>query len=93
MFGVCQDLNPTTAQRFISEYGLTFPVMIEQPGYDVSNRYGLEAVPTLFVIDTDSKILHSVVSFDKAEYEKVATTLGVSSPFFVQENVPVYRPG
>ena len=62
-FGICQTLEPAMAERYTTDYSLTFPILLEQPGYDVSNRYDIDVVPTLFVLDSTGKILTTVESF------------------------------
>ena len=93
VFGVCQDLELSKAVRYSNEYRLSFPVMLEQSGYDVSNRYDIDVVPTLIVIDANGSIVESVECFDRKGYEAVAKSLTVNMPFFPEDNVPSYRPG
>ena len=93
VYGVGQNLDHKTIKQYTDEYSLTFPVALEQPGYEVSNKYDIDVVPTLFLVSADSMVEQAVECFDKAGYETVAATLGVPSPFRVSDNVPAYRPG
>jgi peroxiredoxin len=44
--GISQD-DARATQKFASEYGVTFPVLLDEDGYPVSNGYGLASVPTI----------------------------------------------
>jgi peroxiredoxin len=71
ILGVSQD-NARDTALFIKEYGITFPVALDDPkNYAVSNAYGLTNVPTLFYIDPSGTIEISSVSWSKAEVEAV----------------------
>lgn len=48
------------AARFVQEYGLRFPVPLDQTG-DVSRSYLLRALPTTFFIDRDGVIRNVVI--------------------------------
>ncbi len=69
--GISQD-NPQHTRMFLKEYGVTFPVALDDPSnYAVSNAYGLSNVPTLFYIDPSGEIEISSVSWAKAEVEAI----------------------
>ena len=92
-FAVSQDNEPTT-QRFIEEYGLTFPVLLDRfdEGYPASNAYGIRAVPSLFLIEPDGTISLTMEGFEKAALEELSARVQ-AQPFREGENVPVFRPG
>jgi thiol-disulfide isomerase/thioredoxin len=52
--------SQAAAARFVEEYGLTFPVPLDQTG-EVSRRYLLRALPTSFFIDRDGVIRNVVI--------------------------------
>ena len=56
----------------MSEFGLKFPVLIDDRGYPASNQYGLTNVPTVFLIAPDGKIQVSAVGFSKPDLEDIA---------------------
>jgi len=69
--GVSQDKLKDT-RKFLSEYGVTFPVALDDPSkYVVSNAYGLTNVPTLFYIAPDGEIEVSSVGWSKADVDAV----------------------
>ena len=95
---VSQD-NASASRDFAHEFGVTFPVLLDDAGYPVSNAYGLTTVPTFFLIDPDAKVQVSSVGFGKAELEAIADALAdrrniTRSPVFrSDEAVPAYKPG
>ncbi len=97
--GISQD-DARSTTRFAKEYGITFPVLIDdESGYVVSNAYGLTNVPTIFLIDTDATVKVSSMGFDKKDLEAIAANLAEREkialvPLFgPDEVVPVNKPG
>lgn len=96
--GISQD-NAGDTREFIKEYGIKFPVLIDEHGYPASNQYGLTNVPTLFLITPDGKIKISAVGFSKPDLQDIAaqaarTTGTAAGPLFKPgEVVPDYKPG
>jgi thiol-disulfide isomerase/thioredoxin len=96
--GVGQD--PTDElERFGREFRMDIAAVADVPPYDVSNAYGIETVPTLFVIDGAGVVADTVVSWDRAGYNRasarLAELLGVepviaSDP---SDGLPPFRPG
>ena len=71
VLGISQDKLRDT-QAFRREYGVTFPVALDDPAkYVVSNAYGLTNVPTLFYIAPDGEIEISSVGWSKADVEAI----------------------
>lgn len=98
LWGVSQD-DPAATERFLKDYGVKFPALIDDRGYPVSNHYGITHVPTLFLIAPDGKIQVSSSGFSKADLEKIALEAARASgkpaaPLFKPgEAVPEYKPG
>jgi len=96
--GVSQD-NVTASRDFARDFGVSFPVLIDAPGYPVSNAYGLTTVPTFFLINQDGTVRVASVGFGKAEIESIANTLAdrrniTRVPVFrSDESVPAHKPG
>ncbi|HTQ87009.1 MAG TPA: TlpA disulfide reductase family protein [Candidatus Solibacter sp.] len=96
--GISQDEARET-DEFRSEYGLSFPALIDGEDYPVSNAYGLTNVPTLFLIQQDGTIAASFTGFDKAGLEGVSASFAdhLSKPaaavFKPDEKVPDHKPG
>ena len=96
--GVSQD-DVRASRRFADDYGVTFPVLIDEEGYPVSNGYHLTSVPTTFLIDTDASVRTVCMGFDKAGLEAIANELAErrklapAALFLASEQVPVHKPG
>ncbi len=86
-------------KEFYEEYGITFPAVLDDDGYPVSNKYGLTNVPTVFLIAPDGTVKVSSIGFSKADLEKIGAELAQytgRSPapvFRPDEVVPDYKPG
>ncbi len=74
--GISQN-KPADAKAFIRDYGVTFPVAIddEANNFVVSNAYGLTNVPTLFYISPQGEIEVSSVGWSKLDVEGVDAKL------------------
>jgi peroxiredoxin len=71
VLGVSQD-NVRDTKAFAKEYGISFPVALDNPAdYVVSNAYGLTNVPTFFYIAPDGEIEVSSVSWSRADFETI----------------------
>jgi peroxiredoxin len=96
--GISQD-DARDTREFAREFGIKFPVLIDERGYPASNQYGLTNVPTLFLIRPDGKVQTSAVGFSKADLEDIAAEAARAAgkppqPLFRRgEVVPDYKPG
>jgi peroxiredoxin len=98
VIGVSQD-DPRSTKEFNQEFGVTFPTLIDDQGYPVSNAYGLTTVPTIFWIDTGGRIKISGAGFSKNDLATIAKELAQhrklsATPLFgPDEVVPDSKPG
>jgi cytochrome c biogenesis protein CcmG/thiol:disulfide interchange protein DsbE len=98
VIGVSQD-DARGTKEFNREYGVTFPTLLDDPGYPVSNAFGLSMVPTIFLIEPGGKVKVSCMGFDKGDLEKIAAELSqrrkiAAAPLFrSDEVVPAQKPG
>lgn len=96
--GVSQD-NAADTEAFNRRFGVTFPVLLEEKGYAVSNAYGLTNVPTVFMISPSREIEFSSVSWSKAEVQELNRKLAKlnntapATVFPPGEQVPEFKPG
>jgi peroxiredoxin len=96
--GISQD-DARDTDEFRADCGVTFPLVLDEEGYPVSNRYGLTMMPTLFLIAPDGRVLVSVMGFDRGALERIGEELArragrVAAPLFgPDEAVPDYKPG
>ena len=97
---ISQD-TPEHTKLFNQEFGISVPQLfdVEAEGFPVSDAYGIEYVPTTFVIEPSGTIAESSVGWSREEFERMVSTLarlaGVEprSPFEAGETVEDYRPG
>jgi len=98
VWGVAQD-GVKDSQRFARDYSVTFPILIDDKPYRVSREYGLEYVPTLFLIEPVGSIAIESEGFSKRDLIAIQKSLAqaLSAPvgelFSPKENVPEYKPG
>jgi peroxiredoxin len=98
VYGVSQD-EAHSSRQFAKQYGLTFPILIDDHPYKVSRAYRLEYVPTLFLVAADGHIVVSGEGFSKADLLEIQKSLAQSlsaSPgalFLPTEKIPEYKPG
>jgi peroxiredoxin len=94
---VAQD-PPERVQGFAEEYDTTFDSVSDEPPYEVSNAYGIEVVPTLFLVE-DHVVIDVVESWDRDGWNRLASrlagALGQSIGPISEEGdgLPVFRPG
>ena len=90
--GVSQD-DADASLRFARDQKLEMPVMVDADPYPVSQAFGLTNVPTLFLIDSNRRIVDQCVGFDKADFVRIAETMagnaGAGPPdIFAGQDVP-----
>lgn len=89
VLGISQD-DARDTRDFCKEYGLTFPALLDEDGYSVSNLYGLTNVPTVVLVQPSGRVTVSGHGFSKRDLETVARELAAAAGKPV---VPVFRPG
>ena len=91
--GVSQDDAEGTAE-FNAAFGVRLETVSDPKdgGYAVSNAYGLEYVPALFLVEPDGRISWKSESFSKPDLESLAARWGVAM-FDASDRVPIYKPG
>jgi len=96
--GISQD-DAAKSREFAQKFGVTFPILLDEKGYPVSNGYGLTTVPTFFLIDADATVKVSCTGFGKPELEEIAKLLAerrkiaLAPLFAANESVPAHKPG
>jgi peroxiredoxin len=95
---ISQD-DARSTKEFAREYGVTFPMVLDEKGYPASNAYGLTSVPTIFLIDTSGTVRLSSMGFDKKDLETIGSELAqrrkipATALFDPGESVPANKPG
>ncbi len=98
VWGISQDGVKDT-QGFARAYGVNFPILIDDYPYRISREYGLEYVPSIFLVAQDRSISTKSEGFSKRDLmdiqKSLAQALSASVPalFAPKENVPEFKPG
>jgi peroxiredoxin Q/BCP len=97
IWGISQD-DAATNRRYAEESGCTFPLLMDEEGYPVSNDYGITNVPSLFLVEPDGNLSEVAVGFEKKALETAAEKFSELSGnpitvFQPTEQIPDYKPG
>lgn len=98
IWGISQD-DQAASRDFASEYGVSFPILIDRKPYEVSNDYGVGYTPTLFLVAPDGKVKLTGDGFSKRDLIQAQKLLSqsLSAPpgdlFLPGEQVPEFKPG
>jgi hypothetical protein len=65
----------------------------EPAPYRVSSAYGLETVPSVFLVGGDGLVLDAVGGWDREGWNRVATAAGGAPVSAAGDGLPVFRPG
>jgi peroxiredoxin len=96
--GIGQDPQEKLA-AFGNQFEMTFPSFVDAPPYDVSNAYGIEVVPTTFLVDADGVVLDAVESWDREGLNRISERLAdlTGNPYAEissnSDGLPIFRPG
>jgi peroxiredoxin len=95
---VSQD-DALDTREFCVEHGVTFPALLDDASFTVSNLYGLTNVPSIFLIGADGIVKVNSIGFDKTNLENISSELAAitkrpaAALFRPGEVVPSFKPG
>jgi hypothetical protein len=91
--GVSQDRADDT-KYFNHEFGIHFMTLLDttEPGYPVSNAFGITSVPSMFLVEPDGVISWASNGFSKADLEALGLRFGVTM-FHQDDDVPAWKAG
>lgn len=94
---IAQD-PPDKTKDFQKEYRISMPTLMDMSPYPVSQEYGLETVPSIFLVNPDHGIRFSGEGFVKQELLNLADVLAEKSArtqidVFGSAHVPEFKPG
>lgn len=98
IWGVSQD-NERASRLFAAEFGITFPILIDEEPWELSDAYGLTHVPTYVLIASDGRVELSGDGFVRKDLLAIQDSLvrrfTVTLPplFGSTEKVPEFKPG
>ena len=84
---------PKALAAFAADEGLTLTTLSESEPYPVSSAYGLDTVPSLFLVDEAGLVRDAVVSWDRDEWNRFAVAAGGSEVSNEADGRPAQRPG
>jgi len=85
---------PETIARYRDSQGQWVPSVSEPPPYEVSEAYGLEAVPTLYLVGPDGAIEQALPGWNRETWNELAATLGLAEPLSTPDDgLRPFRPG
>ena len=90
---ISQD-DESATNEFRQTYGLSLTTLLDrkQKGYPVSNAFGITHVPSLFLVDSNGKILEASHGFSRQEIEGLGKRSGVKV-FEGDDHVPEWKAG
>jgi thiol-disulfide isomerase/thioredoxin len=97
VMGLGQDPDDRLS-TFGATFGATFEAISDAPRYSVSERYGIEVVPTLVVVD-GGRVLDVVESWDREGYNRASARLAERTgrdpiqASSTEDGLPSFRPG
>ena len=89
---VGEDPRPTLVD-FRARFDQHVPTVSEPAPYRVSSAYGLETVPSVFLVGGDGLVLDAVGGWDREGWNRVATAAGGAPVSAAGDGLPVFRPG
>jgi thiol-disulfide isomerase/thioredoxin len=84
--------------EFEQEYGTTFDSVSDEPPYELSDAYGIEVVPTLFLVE-DGVVTDVAESWDREGWNRLGSGLAGAlaqsvAPLSEEgDGLPPFRPG
>jgi peroxiredoxin len=90
---ISQD-NEAATRQFHQTYGITLRTLLDraEDRYQASNAFGIQHVPSMFLIEPDGAISVVVEGFRKADLESIGLRSGVVT-FQATESVPAWKAG
>ncbi len=85
---------PDAIKAFAEREGQKVPGLSEPPPYRVSESYGLEAVPTIFLIGEDGEIQQAIPGWNRDTWNALAASAGMTEPLSTPDDgLRPFRPG
>ncbi|MDX2152937.1 MAG: TlpA disulfide reductase family protein [Bryobacteraceae bacterium] len=74
--GISQD-DAESTREFNQEFGVTFPTLVDEPQYRVSEGFRITHVPSMFLVEGDGRISWSSVGWSRQAIEELGKKAGV----------------
>ena len=85
---------PAAIEAYAEANNQRVPALSQAAPYSVSAAYGLEAVPTIFLVGADGEIQQAIAGWNRDTWNALAADLGVSEPLSTPDDgLRPFRPG
>jgi peroxiredoxin len=84
---------PPAIQSYADRYGQKVTTLTETAPYPASDAFGVDTVPTLFLVDGDGTVRDAVVSWDREGWNRLAQSAGGVPVSDDGDGLPPFRPG
>jgi peroxiredoxin len=84
---------PPAIQSYADQYGQKVTTLSEPAPYPASDAFGIDTVPTLFLVDEDGTVRDAVVSWDRDGWNRFADAAGGTAVSEDGDGLPPFRPG
>jgi peroxiredoxin len=84
---------PAKLVAYARDKGQRVRTLSEAPPYPVSSAYGLQSVPTLFLVNDSGTVEDVVAGWDREGWNRLAAAAGAPPVSEDGDGLPVYRPG
>ena len=84
---------PPAITTYADRYGQKVATLTEAPPYPASDAFGVDTVPTLFLVDGDGTVRDAVVSWDRDAWNSLAAAAGAPPVSDENDGLPPFRPG
>jgi peroxiredoxin len=84
---------PPELRSYAERHGQRVTTLSEPAPYPMSDAFGIDTVPTLFLVDDDGSVRDAVVSWDRDAWNRFAEAAGGQPVSDEQDGLPAFRPG
>jgi hypothetical protein len=91
VIGLSQDDDAST-REFVRELKIAYPVELDH-GLKITRAYDPQSVPTIYQLDENHQVQHTLVGFDKKSFNDLATALGHAPIAPPDDGAPAWKPG
>lgn len=98
IWGIVQD-DAEDGASFAKELDITFPILTDEEPFEISREYGLNFVPSIFLIKPDGRVEIASDGFSRVDllaiHKSLAAHFSVNPPALFQpsDKVPEFKPG
>jgi peroxiredoxin len=84
---------PSQIRSYAERHGQDVPTLTEPAPYPVSDAFGIDTVPSLFLVGEDGTVRDAVVSWDRDAWNRFAEAAGGNAVSDEGDGLPRFRPG